>query len=64
MYVCAHMIIQVREWGVSVLVITERVKSKGFKMEEKVKMEGKSRRELRSKEHLLYARLLSLREVK
>ena len=70
MCVCvrAHALIKVGEWGISVLETMtneeKQFKTKGPKWKRAVKKKGKGRKEFIAKEKRLYARPLSLREIK
>lgn len=63
-----HVLKQVGEWRISVPEIMtnykKEFKTKGPKWKRTLKKEVKGRKKLRYKEHVLYARLLNLREIK
>ena len=63
-----HMLKQVGEWRMSILeIITnykKEFKTKGPEWKRTLKKEVKGGKELRSKEHVSYSRLLNLREIK
>lgn len=63
-----HVLKQVGEWRISVLEIMtnykKEFKTKGPKWKRTLKNEVKGRKELRSKEYVLYSRFLNLREIK
>ena len=63
-----HVLKQVEKWRISVLEIMTNYKKEfktgGPEWKRTLKKEVKGRKELISKEHMSYARLLNLREIK